>query len=475
MKRNSTGGQPTMIESSDTTRPRPTTGRPVHDLVGVGFGPANLALAAYIHEECEEGRMPPVTSLFLERREGFEWHPDMLIDGTRIQLSFLKDLVTLRNPRSRFSFLCYLADRERLADFVNLREFFPTRIEFNDYYRWVAAQVKDLVRFDRTVTAIEPVPGPDGEIEMLRITARTGDGREETRLARNLVVAPGGRPFVPKGVELDGERVFHCRDFLGTVESRFPDKNAPYRFVVVGSGQSAAEIFQYLYTTYPRARVTATLRRYAYKPADESHFVNEIFNPDTVDFLYDLPGDVRSRVIDDHYDTNYSAVDLGLIREIYSTLYERRVQGLNGVEVRNLLELIEVERGGDTVLARYRDLSSDRIETLEADGMVLATGYSRNPRPKLLEPLTPYLEVGSGDCWEVERDYRVRTVAGFRPKVFLQGLCESTHGLSDTLLSVLPLRAGEIVGSVLEDLGATTAKREPATAMRLAVTPRMTS
>jgi L-ornithine N5-oxygenase len=470
MKRNSTWGQPTMIESSDTTRPRPTTGRPVHDLVGVGFGPANLALAAYIHEEHEEGRMPPLGSVFLERREGFDWHPDMLIEGTRIQLSFLKDLVTLRNPRSRFSFLCYLAERERLVDFVNLREFFPTRIEFNDYYRWVAEQVAGQVRFDRSVTAIEPVPGPDGGIELLRITATTGDGVEETRLARNLVLAPGGSPFVPKGVELDSERVFHCRDFLGAVESRFPDRDAPYRFVVVGSGQSAAEIFQYLYTTYPSARVTATLRRYAYKPADESHFVNEIFNPGTVDVLYELPGEVRSRVIDDHYDTNYSAVDLGLIREIYSTLYERRVQGQNGVEVRNLLELIEVERGGDGVLARYRDLSSDRIETLEADGMVLATGYTRNPRPKLLEPLEPYLEASSGGCWEVERDYRVRTVAGFRPKVFLQGLCESTHGLSDTLLSVLPLRAGEILGSVLDDLGTTTAAREPATAMRLAET-----
>jgi hypothetical protein len=45
-----------MIESSDTTRPRPTTGKPVHDLVGVGFGPANLALAAYIHEERRQHR-----------------------------------------------------------------------------------------------------------------------------------------------------------------------------------------------------------------------------------------------------------------------------------------------------------------------------------------------------------------------------------------------------------------------------------
>lgn len=470
MRRDRTWGQPTMIESSETTRSRPKTAEPVHDLVGVGFGPANLALAAYIHEESEEGRMPRVGSLFLERRDRFAWHPDMLIEGTRIQLSFLKDLVTLRNPRSRFSFLCYLAERQRLADFVNLREFFPTRLEFDDYYRWVAEQVTDQVRFGRSVESIEPVPGRGGEVELLRIASRTADGRRETRLARNLVFAPGGRPFVPKGVELDHRRVFHCRDFLGTVREHYPDRDAPYRFVVVGSGQSAAEIFQYLYTHYPAARVTATLRRYAYKPADESHFVNEIFHPGTVDFLYDLPCDVRSRVIDDHYDTNYSAVDLGLIREIYSALYERRMQGQNGVEVRNLLELIEVERRADGLVARYRDLSSDRVETLEADAMVLATGYTRDPRPALLEPIARWLEAGSGGCFEVERDYRVRTAAGFRPKVFLQGFCEGTHGLSDTLLSVLPLRAGEIVGCLVEDLETTTASRAPAAAMQLAET-----
>jgi L-ornithine N5-monooxygenase len=459
-----------MNETSDTTPLRPTAGKPVYDLVGVGFGPANLALAAYIQEESEEGRVPRFGSLFLESRDRFSWHPDMLIEGTRIQLSFLKDLVTLRNPRSRFSFLCYLADRERLADFVNLREFFPTRIEFDDYYRWVAEQVSDQVRFGRRVTAIDPVMGEDGEVELLRITARSESGAEETRLARNLVFATGGRPFVPAGIELDHERVFHCRDFLGTVHTRYPDHDASYRFVVVGSGQSAAEIFQYLYTHYPNARVTAALRRYAYKPADESHFVNEIFNPDSVDFLYDLPGDVRKRVIHDHYDTNYSAVDLGLIREIYSALYDRRVQGHNGIEVLNLLELQSVERNGETVHARFLDRATHRPVSMEADGLVLATGYTRDARSPLLEAIAPWLESDDGACFTVERDYRVRTVAGFRPKVFLQGFCESTHGLSDTLLSVLPVRAGEIVGSVLHDLDPRTATREPRPAMQLAET-----
>jgi L-ornithine N5-oxygenase len=32
----------------------------------------------------------------------------------------------------------------------------------------------------------------------------------------------------------------------------------------------------------------------------------------------------------------------------------------------------------------------------------------------------------------------------FRPAVFLQGACETTHGLSDTLLSITAVRSNEI-------------------------------
>lgn len=461
-----------MSDFSDRRTSQPDDDRPVHDLVGVGFGPSNLALAALIEEEADEGRLPALSSLFLERREEFAWHPDMLIDGTRIQLSFLKDLVTLRNPRSRFSFLCYLADQERLEDFVNLREFFPTRREFNDYFRWVAAQVEDQIRFGRQVTRIEPVgpPGRDHQVDLLRVTAQTLGGSEEVHFARNLVLAPGGRPHVPEGVTVDGERVIHCQNFLGALREHYPDRDAPYRFVVVGSGQSAAEIFQYAYSRYPRARVTAAVRRFAYKPADESQFVNEIFHTATVDFLYQLPDEVRDQVLDAHHDTNYSAVDLGLIREIYSDLYERRVRGEDHVELRKLHELQGIERRQDSVVAVLRDLAAGREVAIEADAVFLATGYSRDEPPALLEPLAPYLVSTPEGRLAVDRSYRVRTVSGFRPLVFVQGFSESTHGLSDTLLSVLPHRAREILDSLLAEGHEELAELDPETSLRFAET-----
>ncbi|KAG7144034.1 hypothetical protein HYQ46_007242 [Verticillium longisporum] len=52
---------------------------------------------------------------------------------------------------------------------------------------------------------------------------------------------------------------------------------------------------------------------------------------------------------------------------------------------------------------------------------------------------------------EVGRDYKVRYAPGaIAPDagVWLQGCCEATHGLSDSLLSVLAVRSGEIVDSI---------------------------
>ena len=67
----------------------------VVDLIGVGFGPSNLAVAALL-----KGSGSALSALFLEREPRFMWHQDMLLDGADMQISFLKDLATLRNPHN---------------------------------------------------------------------------------------------------------------------------------------------------------------------------------------------------------------------------------------------------------------------------------------------------------------------------------------------------------------------------------------
>ncbi len=427
------------------------TGAPL-DVIGIGFGPANLALAACLKEQPEmiEGRL--VQSLFLERKPHYEWHPDMLIQGAEIQVPFLKDLVSLRNPISRFSFLNYLHVHGRLLDFVNLRTFFPTRVEFNQYYTWVAGQLSDRVRYDREVLSVQPVPAEeDGVVELLQVKARhQATGRVEEYLTRNLVVATGGSPYIPPGIDISTtDKVFHSQTFLAGLRQHFPDPDAPYRFVVVGSGQSAAEIFQYLFSNYPNSDVTATMRRFAYKPADESEFVNEIYSPAMTDVFFGLPEAERRSLHAAHADTNYSAVDLELIRSIFRAMYQMKVNGQSRVRVRAMCELKQLEKSGDSLVATVWNKVAARMETLEADGVVLATGFTRPRRHPLLRELNNHLLTTLDGAYDVHRDYRVRSVPGFTPGIYLQGFCETTHGISDSVLSILPVRSQEIVQSIV--------------------------
>ena len=107
----------------------------VHDLIGIGFGPSNLALAIALQErEKAQGKLDVV---FLDKQADYRWHGNTLVTQSELQISFLKDLVTLRNPTSPYSFVNYLKAHDRLVDFINLGTFYPCRMEYNDYLRWV--------------------------------------------------------------------------------------------------------------------------------------------------------------------------------------------------------------------------------------------------------------------------------------------------------------------------------------------------
>jgi L-ornithine N5-oxygenase len=427
------------------------SGETIHDVLGIGLGPANLALAVALEEE--GGR--DLQWLFLERQMEVTWHQGMLIEDSLLQSSVLKDLVLIRNPRSRFTFLSYLKVKGRLFEFLNLRDLYPTRLEFNDYLGWAASELGERVRYGREVAAVQPVMDDDGEVELLRVECVDAlTGERERYLTRNLVVATGGTPWAPAGIELrPGSRAFHSDEVLLRLERDYPDRNAPYRFLVVGSGQSGAELFHHLITRYRRADVTATVRRFAYKPVDASHFTNQIFFPESVDLLFGLPEEKRRMVYDDCRDVNYAVVDMPLIRQIYQDLYKEKLHGRDRARIRSYFELQKIEETATEVKAHFRDLLYDRDEVLSADGMVLCTGYSWGSEHPLLAELAPWLERDRGG-YKVLRDYRVASGGGFAPGVFLQGCAESTHGASETVMSLMAIRAGDILASLLSRLSA---------------------
>ena len=409
-----------------------------HDLVGIGFGPSNIALAIALEEKRQGAHR--VDAMFIERQPDFAWHKDMLLGRAHMQISFLKDLATLRNPTSRFTFVNYLHENDRLQDFINLKTFFPTRHEFSDYLRWAAAQFDDRCAYGEEVFEVLPeVHG--GEVTRLRVRSRDTTGRVRERLARNLIVSLGGTARIPEAFRplKDDPRVFHSSTYLSDIARHAGAR----RVAVIGAGQSAAELFMDLHGRPNAPQVDMIMRARSIKPSDDSPFVNEIFNADFVDHVFDRDEAERQALLAEYRHTNYACPDLDLIAEIFRVFYDQKVSGGARHGMYRHHEILDVRADGDGIHLRLYDKDSGLERTLRYDAVVLATGYERQQHRALLAPLAPYL-----DPFAVDRHYRLRSTPDFRPAVFVQGASEATHGLSDTLLSITAVRTGEITDAL---------------------------
>ncbi|KZL63073.1 l-ornithine 5-monooxygenase [Colletotrichum incanum] len=473
----------------------------IHDLICVGFGPASLSVAVAMHDFQEAGRqLAPGQSapkvLFLEKQPQFAWHPGMLLSGARMQISFIKDMASLRNPRSQFTFLNYLHCNDRLVEFTNLDTFLPARVEYEDYLRWCARHFDDVVEYGREVVSVSPDPQTAGGVKTWTVKSRNiKTGQVSSYQTRNVLIATGGQPRLPKVLPANHPRIIHSSQYAQLAPQILNDNSRPYRVAVIGAGQSAAEIFRDVQRAYPNAKTWMVMRSEFLKPADDSPFVNSIFNPSYVDELYPKSQNYRRALIKEAKATNYGVVRLQLIEALYEMLYhQKRTLGtderkwphrmLFGRDITQVTESKETDRL--QIHVRRLENACDSLEdgfvsqlpgdeVLDVDLIIAATGYQRNAHIdmlrdswNLLPEVSPAGNAGDRelvDGWEicgpdatsgsrkleVGRDYRVRYAAGtVAPEagVYLQGCCEATHGLSDTLLSILAVRSAEIIDSI---------------------------
>lgn len=406
------------------------------DLVGVGFGPANLALAIALDESEAE-----LQCRFFERRERFGWHPGMLLPGTTMQISFLKDLVTLRNPSSTYSFPAYLHAKGRLVDFVNRATLTPERVEFADYLAWAAERLSSVVQYGEQVIDISRGSGDARFV----VTHRSPDGGVNRTFARTVVVASGLKPVLPNWAHDHlGERVFHNIDLVQRLESLdagLPGGLAQARVLVVGGGQSAAEVALHVHDR--AASLDIAFHGFGLADVDESPFVNQIFDPDVVDEFDAAPDAVREDLLRRHANANYSAVERALTDELYARWYREKITGERRLNVHRTCEVESITEsdGGAVTVAFHRVTNGDRW-TAEFDAIVCATGFEPGGFAELSGIGTHH-----GD---------VRTTRGHVAVIdgeeidglFVQGTDVRGHGIGATLLSMVAVRAGELVHSI---------------------------
>lgn len=420
----------------------------IYDIVGIGFGPGNIAVAVALDEMGWRG-----SAHFLERAAGPQWQSGMLIDGADTQNHPLRDFVTPRNPRSRFGFLTYLHEHGRFFEYLNLGLHYPLRKDFAQYVQWVARHFDDQVSYSEEVVAVQPVH--DRGRPCWRIC--TAGGRAV--LARSLIFAPGRTPHVPAAFRpLGREHAVHLGSYLERIES-FARAHPKGRVAVVGASQSAVEIVLDLLNRFEGLSVLNLVRGFGYQLKDTSPFSERAYFPGFVDDFYFSSEASKRRTQAELWRSNYGSADADVLNSLYLKLYEQRLGGRERLRLLTRSEVVSACHQDGAVRLGLREPLADGSSTLEVDLVVLATGFlnfgggeQQERYPALLGAVAEHVHRAEDGCFVVGRDYRVSSSEALAP-LYLNGLNESTHGFGDAgSFSLLSLRSWDIAQSVVTAL-----------------------
>lgn len=403
--------------------------------VGVGVGPFNLGLAALA-----DG-VPELAVRCYDARPAFRWHPGMMVPGATLQVNFLADLVTLVEPTSRWSFLCYLRARDRMYPFYIAERFHMPRREYDDYCRWVAGSLPSCV-FGTRVRAVE---WRDGAFTVT--VERTGDGATGAVRARAVVLGVGTEPAVPAALmPALGARVFHSADYL----DRLAGLDGCRHVTVVGSGQSGAEVFLDLLRRQPDVgwAVSWLTRSPAFAPLDYSKLVLEYTTPDYVRYFHGLPDGVREPLLRSQWQL-YKAISTETLEAVFAELYEHTLDGTRPtVELRPTLAVDRIDRdAGRLTVSGVHTLQQAPV-TVVTDAVVLATGYTAR-FPACLAPVEHLLELDDRGRLVADLDYRVRCAPELAGRLFVQNAELHTHGAATPDLGIGAYRNATILNQIV--------------------------
>ncbi|WP_345301540.1 lysine N(6)-hydroxylase/L-ornithine N(5)-oxygenase family protein [Lysobacter hankyongensis] len=402
------------------------------DVFGVGIGPFNLSVAALLHP------LQELRQVFADSKPDFRWHDGLLFDDSTLQVSHMKDLVTLADPTSPFSFIAFLAKTKRLYRFIYADFPRASRREFNQYFRWVSESLPSI-RFDTKVEAISL----DGET--LKIETSRGEYR-----TRRVVLGTGLTPFIPACAEVFlGPNVFHASNYL---HMRFDPRGK--RIAVIGGGQTSAEIISQLMLDADAMphELHWISRRSNYLPLDESAFTNEFFTPAYCEHFYTLPAQERSRLLEEQYLAG-NGISPALLLSLYRRMYE--LEFLHGRKRPcNLLPgttLTGMERGADResyvlTTQTMSNLHGQGLQKLEVDAVILCTGWEYS-LPACLSPLASRIDRGAG-MFAVRPDFSLEWDGPDHLQFYVQNAARHTHGIAEPNLSVMAWRGGKIANSI---------------------------
>lgn len=404
----------------------------LYDIIGIGIGPFNLGLAALAHD------LPELHCLFLDSKDTFNWHPGMLIPGTRMQVPFYADLVTLADPCSRFSYFNFLKAKERMIRFGVLDNNYPLRTEYNQYCQWVASQLPAL-RFGHTCQEIRY----HEDQQCYEINTSTKKGDSINHWSKHVVVGIGTAPYLPVcASSIDHPMAFHSADYLLKKKELLHQKH----ITLVGSGQSAAEIFSDLLHHIDNIETLCWITRSErITPMDFSKFALELSSPAYIDHFYRLPDEKKNQLLAGQ-ENLYKRINMDTITTIYEQLHLLEQAGLDGrIKILPGTSLQSVQSLPDTKLnLQLFHKNTERNISHTTDALILATGY-RYQIPEFLSPVFDQIQWAKDGWYKMKRNYSIDK----NSTLFVQNADLYTHGFNSADLGMGPYRNAVILNTIL--------------------------
>jgi lysine N6-hydroxylase len=405
----------------------------IYSLIGIGIGPFNLGLAALTEP------ITDINSLFFDQSESFDWHPGLMLPNATLQVPFMADLVTLADPTNKYSFLNYCKQTTRLYPFYIRENFNVLRKEYNFYCQWVATQLSN-VRFGHEVIAIEY------NNNLYEITVRRGKtGKPEIYYAERLVLGTGTQPYMPAFIDRSQTtNVIHTSQYLQHKKHLQESSSV----AVIGSGQSAAEIFHDLLPyTQEGLQLNWFTRSPRFYPMEYSKLTLELTSPEYVDYFYNLPDEKRKKLLTKQ-NALYKGINYDLINDIYDQLYEMSVDNTTlPVNIRSNMRLENItpaeEDGAYDLL--FTETEQQKPYQCQANYIVLATGY-KYKEPAFLQGIANRINRQPEGLFQVQRDY---TIDVNDNEIYVQNAELHTHGFVTPDLGMGAYRNAHIINKVM--------------------------
>jgi lysine N6-hydroxylase len=406
------------------------------DLIGVGAGPANLSLASLLTTARERG-LTSITATFFEREVTVFWHSQQMFPGTLMQTEFYRDLVSPIDPTSRFSFLSYLKAHARLGQFFCSSTIYPTRREFQDYFRWVANQIGDVI-FGVDVDYVDY----DAKKNVFVVNA----GAHEPSETKHVVFGCGAR----SRSHVEEGRSHRMVEVSRLLAFTFPE--SPKRILVVGGGQSAAECLNYLLDKFSEraVRIDWVTSDTSIRALDTSNFSRETFSCGYARAFSMLNGEAREKINDDNKSVANGVSPL-YAQALYQRLYRLRHlsapdQDCPAVDVQANTEVLEARENSAGVSVKASIISTGKTDVVVYDCVILCTGLDDET---ILESSVIGPELKRRLEKNQDRDrYAVTWNGPSNRMIFVQSQNKDTHGLGDSSFVTAAGRNAAILNSI---------------------------